>query len=314
MEDKKKIIVIAGPTASGKTGLSIHLAKKYNGEIISADSMQVYKKLDVGTAKATKDEQNAATHHLIDILEPEEDYNVQKFVLLAKEKIQDITNRGKTPIIVGGTGLYIESLVNGIKFTQEENKDDSIKKELEIILNEKGREFLYSMLEEIDPDYAKTIHPNNYVRVMRGIEIYKQTGKTMSYQLKNSIPLEKPYDSLLIALTTKNRQTLYDKINFRVDLMLHQGILKEAEYVYNNKEKFKTSAAAIGYKEFFSYFEKEKTLEECVDLLKQFSRNYAKRQLTWFNRMKEIIWIYTDEEDVLSKSDKIVSKFLNMEK
>ncbi len=311
MEDKKKIIVIAGPTASGKTGLSIYLANKFNGEIISADSMQVYKKLDVGTAKATKNEQESAVHHLIDILEPYEDYNVQKFTELASEKIDDIISRGKLPIIVGGTGLYIESLINGIKFTSEEKKDNSIKIELEEILKTKGREHLYRMLKEIDPDYASTVHPNNYVRVMRGIEIFKTTGKTMSYQLKNSTPREKPYKSCLIALTTKNRQSLYDKINLRVDLMISEGILEEAKYVFDNKESFKTSAAAIGYKEFFDYFNNDKTLEECVSLLKQFSRNYAKRQLTWFNRMKDISWIFTDENNALSASSELVSNFLN---
>ncbi len=310
MEDKKKIIVIAGPTASGKTGLSIHLANRYNGEIISADSMQVYKKLDVGTAKATKEEQKKAKHHLIDILEPCEDYNVQKFTELANKKIEEILNKGKIPIIVGGTGLYIESLINGIKFTSEEKKDDSIKKELEEILKTKGKEHLYKMLEEIDPKYAKTVHMNNYVRVIRGIEIFKTTGKTMSFQLENSIPKEKPYNSFIIALTTKNRQTLYDKINLRVDMMINEGVLEEAKYVFDNKEVFKTSAAAIGYKEFFEYFTNDKTLEECTELLKQFSRNYAKRQLTWFNRMENINWIFTDEDNVLDVSNKMLDEFL----
>lgn len=309
MADKKKIIVICGPTASGKTGLSLLLAQKFNGEIISADSMQVYKKLDIGTAKATHEEQSVARHHLVDILDPQQPYNVQQFVDMAQQAIEDITSRGKLPLIVGGTGLYIESLINGIKFSDQPD-NNAIKAQLQQELTENGKEYMYNILQEIDPEYAATVHPNNVVRVLRAIEIYRLTGHNMTWQLQNSKPLEKPYDVLLLGLNFRDRAKLYDNINYRVDLMMNEGVLKEAEYVYNNRDSFKTCVSAIGYKEFFPYFENEKTLEECVDKLKQASRNYAKRQLTWFNRMKEVNWLFIDEEDYKSNACKFAEKFL----
>lgn len=311
MEDKKKIIVVCGPTASGKTGLSIVLAEKYNGEIISADSMQVYKKLDVGTAKATNEQQKAATHHLIDIMNPDEPYNVQMFVDMAKSAIEDITSRGKLPIIVGGTGLYIESLINGIQFSQQPD-NTQIKQELQKQLEEKGPDFMYRMLQEIDPEYSEKVHPNNTVRVLRAIEIFKLTGCTMSQQLRDSKPIEKPYDSLLIGLTYEDRQKLYENINARVDMMMDEDILSEAKYVYDNRKNFKTCISAIGYKEFFPFFENETSLENCVEKLKQASRNYAKRQLTWFNRMKEINWIMIDKQDYKQIALNLVQEFLSI--
>lgn len=309
LADKKKIIVICGPTASGKTGLSLLLAQQYNGEIISADSMQVYKELDIGTAKATKEEQAVAPHHLVDILDPQQPYNVQQFVEMARKAIDDITSRGKLPIIVGGTGLYIESLINGIKFSDQPD-NNAIKEQLQQELTEYGKEHMYNILQEIDPEYAATVHKNNTVRVLRAIEIYRLTGHNMTWQLKHSKPLEKPYDALLLGLNFEDRAKLYDNINLRVDIMMDQGVLKEAEYVFENKESFKTCVSAIGYKEFFPYFEKEKSLEECVDKLKQASRNYAKRQLTWFNRMKEINWLFIDREDYKTKARIITERFL----
>lgn len=310
MEDKKKIVVICGPTASGKTGLSLDLAERFNGEIISADSMQVYKKLDIGTAKATKEEQSRAVHHLVDIMEPSEPYNVQLFVEMANKKIDEITKKGKLPIIVGGTGLYIESLINGIKFSEQPD-NTKIKKELQYQLEQYGSNYMYKILETIDPEYAKTVHPNNTVRVLRAIEIYKLTGHTMSWQLEHSKPIEKPYNSLIIGLTFDDRQKLYDNINHRVDLMMQDGILEEAKYVYDNKEIFKTCVSAIGYKEFFPYFEKEKSLDECVEKLKQASRNYAKRQLTWFNRMKEINWVKIENKNYKENALNLVQEFLS---
>ncbi len=309
MADKKKIIVICGPTASGKTGLSLLLAKKFNGEIISADSMQVYRKLDVGTAKATAEEQSVAPHHLVDILDPQQPYNVQQFVEMAANAIDDIVSRGKLPIIVGGTGLYIESLINGIKFSDQPD-NSAIKAQLQQELTENGKEYMYNILEDIDPEYAKTVHPNNTVRVLRAIEIYRLTGHNMTWQLANSRPEEKPYDVLLIGLNFTDRAKLYDNINRRVDIMMDQGVLPEAEYVYNNREIFKTCVSAIGYKEFFPYFRGEGTLAECVDKLKQASRNYAKRQLTWFNRMKDINWLFIDIEDYKANARILTEKFL----
>jgi len=311
LEERKKIVVICGPTASGKTGLSLVLAKKFGGEIISADSMQVYKKLDIGTAKATKEEQTAAPHHLVDFLEPDEPYNVEIFTRLAKEKIEEISGRGKLPVITGGTGLYIESLVNGITFT-EQDSDKTVRTNLEKQLQENGKEWLYAKLCEVDPEYAATVHPNNAVRVMRALEIYYTTGVTMTNQIANSRPKEKPYDVLFLATGFTDRAKLYENIDKRVDNMMQQNVLSEAEYVYKNKDIFVNSAAAIGYKEFFPYFEGEQTLEECVDTLKKSSRHYAKRQLTWFNRMKDINWLWVDgKEDYKKQAVMLTEEFLN---
>ena len=311
MEERKKIIVICGPTASGKTGLSLVLAKEFNGEIISADSMQVYKKLDVGTAKATKEEQAVAKHHLVDFLEPSEPYNVEIFTRLAKEKISQITEEGKVPIIAGGTGLYIESLVNGITFT-DQPEDITVREMLEKQLNEHGKEFMHSQLVKIDPEYAAVVHPNNAVRVIRALEIYHTTGVTMTQQIAASKPKEKPYDVLFLATGFKDRTKLYENIEKRVDIMVELGVVDEAEYVYKNKDTFINSAAAIGYKEFFPYFEDKQSLQECVDELKKASRHYAKRQLTWFNRMKDINWLYVDgDADYKETAIDLANEFLN---
>jgi len=309
LEDKKKIIVICGPTASGKTGLSLLVAEKFSGEIISADSMQIYKNLDIGTAKATAEEQSRAPHHLVDIMEPSQPYNVQLFTGMAKEAIDDIYSRGHIPVIAGGTGLYIESLINGIVFARQED-NAQLKVQLSQELEQHGKEYMYNVLCEIDPEYAATVHPNNMVRVLRGIEVYRLTGHNMTWQLKNSRPAEKPYDYLLIGLNYRDREKLYSSINLRVDIMMQEGVLREAEYVYKNKDIFKTCTSAIGYKEFFPYFEGESTLEECVDKLKQASRNYAKRQLTWFNRMKDVNWLYIDECDYKTAAIEKVKEFL----
>ena len=311
MEERKKIIVICGPTASGKTGLSLVLAQKFGGEIISADSMQVYKNLDIGTAKATKEEQAVAKHHLVDFMEPSEPYNVEIFTRLAKEKIEEICARGNVPIIAGGTGLYVESLVNGITFT-DQPADKTVKHELEKQLEENGKEWLYAELVKVDPEYAATVHPNNAVRVMRALEIYYTTGTTMSQQIAASRPAEKPYDVLYLATGFNDRAKLYENIEKRVDIMVQLGVLAEAEYVYKNKDSFVNSAAAIGYKEFFPYFEGTQTLPECIDTLKKSSRHYAKRQLTWFNRMEDINWLMVDgEEDYKQKAISLAEEFLN---
>ena len=308
MADKKKIVVICGPTASGKTGLALEIAKRFDGEIISADSMQIYKGLDIGTAKATRQEQRIARHHLVDILSPEQPYNAQLFVQMASRAIEDISSRGKLPIIAGGTGLYIESLLNGIKFSRQPD-NTAVKEKIQKIYEEKGGQYLYSLLQEIDPDYAAKVHPNNVIRVMRAIEIYHLTGRNMSYQIANSRPVSKPYDSLIIGLGFKDRNKLYENINKRVDIMMSLGILPEAEYVYKNKDKFKTCVNAIGYKEFFGYFDGTSTLEECVEKLKQASRNYAKRQMTWFNRMDDVNWLFADETDCRQAAVDMVNQF-----
>ena len=309
MEDKKKIVVICGPTASGKTGLSLLISEEFSGEIVSADSMQIYKNLDVGTAKATAEEQSRAPHHLVDIMEPSQPYNVQLFTEMAAKAIDDICSRKNLPVVTGGTGLYIESLINGIVFETQEDSTE-VKQQLQKELEQYGKDYMYSLLQEIDPEYALTVHPNNTVRVLRAIEVYRLTGKNMTERQKDSRPAEKPYDYLIIGLNYRDRTKLYENINRRVDIMMELGVLKEAEYVYRNKASFKTCTSAIGYKEFFPYFEGESSLKECVEKLKQASRNYAKRQLTWFNRMKDVNWIYIDECDYKAVAMEKVKEFL----
>lgn len=295
MADKAKIIVICGPTATGKTAASVSLAKKISGEIISADSMQIYKGLRIGTAQPTPEEMQGIPHHLVDFLDPQKVFSVADFVKLAAQKIEEITSRGRVPIIAGGTGLYISSLVDGIRFT-EDKSDPSVREQLQERLAAEGIEPLYAQLAAIDPEYAQKVHPNNHGRVLRALEIYMQTGETMSERLANSRSAEKPYDAMIVGLNTPERARLYERIDRRVDLMLEQGILEEAHTVYEHRDTYRTAAQAIGYKEFFPYFEGTQELSECASALKQASRNYAKRQLTWFRRMDGITWLEAGSE------------------
>ena len=292
---KTKIVVIGGPTASGKTSLSVKIAKQFDGEIISADSMQIYKGLDIGTAKATPEEQQGIPHHLVDILSPEQRFSAADFVQRAQACIENISSRGKLPVIVGGTGLYIESLVKGVQFTKEEF-NPALRRKLEEQAQREGALAMHAMLEKIDPEYAAKVHPNNGGRVLRAIELYMQTGTTMTQQLQNSLPAQQPYDTLLFALDCANRETLYQRINLRVDQMVQQGLEQEAMLVYQHRDTFATAAQAIGYKEFFGYFEHTQTLEQAVELLKQATRKYAKRQLTWFRRMQDIHWLQAEQD------------------
>ena len=297
-KDKVKIVVVAGPTATGKTKLSVEIAKKFNGEIISADSMQIYKGLDIGTAKATKEEQQNIPHHLVDILSPEERFSAADFVAKAQHCIAEIAAKGKLPIIAGGTGLYIESLIKGIQFTKEEF-DPVLRAELEQQAQQEGAEKMYQRLMEIDPEYAATVHPNNMGRVLRAIELYQQTGTTMTQQRKNSLPSEQPYRPLLLGLDCAEREILYQRINLRVDQMVQEGLEQEAQYVYQNRFQFTTAAQAIGYKEFFPYFEQQQSLAQAIEQLKQATRKYAKRQLTWFRRMEDVHWLLAEQTPVL---------------
>lgn len=297
MADKAEIIVICGPTATGKTSVSVALAKMLSGEVISADSMQIYQGLRIGTAQPTKEEMQGVAHHLVDFLAPETVFSVADFVKLAAEKIEEITARGHVPIIAGGTGLYISSLVDGIRFT-EDKSDPAVRERLQQRLQAEGIEPLYEALAAIDPDYAQKVHPNNHGRVLRALEIYEQTGETMTERLAKSKAKEKPYRALLIGLNTPERAQLYERIDRRVDLMLEQGILEEARTVYEHRDSYRTAAQAIGYKEFFPYFEGTAALPECAQALKQASRNYAKRQLTWFRRMEGITWLEAGDESV----------------
>ena len=291
-----RVVAIGGPTATGKTALSVALAKQFNGEVISADSMQIYRGLDVGTAKVTPEECCGVPHHLVDILDPETPFSVADFVSAADKCIRSITAAGRLPLVVGGTGLYITSLLNGLGFAPEKG-DPAIRSKLEQRAKEEGKEALYRELQKIDPDYAETVHPNNLPRVIRALELYQNTGRRMSEQRRQARSEELPYRSLCLCLGYKDRSLLYRRIDERVDRMLEAGILEEARMVYDHRETYRTAAQAIGYKEFFPYFEETQSLDACLDRLKQVSRNYAKRQLTWFRHQQEAVWLYVDEPD-----------------
>lgn len=297
---KTKIIVVAGPTASGKTSLGIEIAKAVDGEIISADSMQVYQGMSIATAAPTESERAEVPHHLVEFLSRQENYSVSDFCRLAKEKIADISSRGKTPVIVGGTGLFIDSLVGNIKFT-EAHTDFELRNEL----MQKSADELYDTLLKIDKEAALKIHKNNKSRVARAIEIYYTAGKTKTMQNEDSRKEESPFETLYLVLAYKNREILYDRINRRVDMMIKSGLVPEAERVLAESGS-KTSAQAIGHKELKPYLDGEITLDTAVDNLKKETRHYAKRQITWFKRRENAVMIYMDgdENPVLSAVNK----------
>ena len=290
---KPKICVVVGPTAAGKSDFAVEFAKKNNGEVISADSMQIYKEMNVGTAKPTKEQMQNIQHHLIGIVSVSENFNVAEFVDLANECISKITEKGKLPIVCGGTGLYVDSLLNGIDFSKNE-VDFDLRRSLQKMVNQGKVSKLYDELKEIDPGYAARVHPNNEKRVIRAIEFYKTNGITMTEQKRLSLLKEPKYDANIIGITYKNRDILYDRINKRVDLMMKKGLLDEARKLYK-MQLSNTAKGAIGYKELFEYFDGKCTLEESVENIKRSSRRYAKRQLTWFRKNDKINWIYKDE-------------------
>lgn len=278
-----KVVVIAGPTATGKTAVSVKLAKDFNGEVISCDSVQIYKHLNIGSAKPSKDEMEGIPHHLMDFLDPFENFSVADFCTLAKEKIDDILSRGKFPILAGGTGLYISSIVDNISFAESEN-DNSVRDELYREYEKLGAEAMHEKLRKIDPVAAEEIHPNNIKRVIRAIEIYMQTGKTRTEQNKESKKIKSPYDFILCGLNCE-RELLYERINKRVDKMEDAGLFREIKELLDmGLSENNQSMQGIGYKEVLPYFEGKISKEECLELIKKNSRNYAKRQLTWFKR------------------------------
>ena len=295
MENKTKIIVIGGPTATGKTKLSVELAKKFNGEIVSSDSVQIYKKLNIGSAKPTKEEMSGITHHLIDILEPTETFSVYDFTELAKAAINDISSRGKLPIVVGGTGLYISSLVDNVSFAEGES-DLSLRKKLNDEAEKTGADAMHLKLAQIDPEAAEKIHPNNIKRVIRALEIYYSTGKTMTEHNSVSKLIESPYDAKMYALTT-DREIIYSRIDTRVDVMVKEGLIEEvSSLLASGVTRDMQSMQGIGYKEIVSYLEGEISKEEAIDAVKQNSRRYAKRQLTWFRRDERYTWLDINEK------------------
>ena len=311
LENSIKVVSIVGPTASGKTKLAVKLAKKFDGEIVSADSMQIYKGMQIATAKPTFDETEGIKHHLIDFVSPDETYSVAMFVKDASNCIADINSRGKLPFIVGGTGLYVDSLLNNISFC-EEQRDEKLSLELRKIYEEQGIDALLEMLSEFDIDSANRLKTErNLKRIIRAIEFYKTTGITITEQNEKSKLEKSPYIPIKIGLNYKDRAKLYKRINKRVDLMLENGLVNEAKDVLSNKLSF-TSIKAIGYKELLPYFNGEKTLDECVEKLKMETRRYAKRQITWFKRDLDINWLYADEynsiEELLADAVEIIKK------
>ncbi|MCM3003668.1 tRNA (adenosine(37)-N6)-dimethylallyltransferase MiaA [Priestia koreensis] len=287
MGEKQKLVVLIGPTAVGKTNLSISLAEALNGEIISGDSMQIYRQMDIGTAKIKREEMKGIPHHLLDIKDPDEAFSVADFQTIVREKISEIASRGKVPMIVGGTGLYIQSVIYDYQFAEkEENRE--IKQRLEALLDEKGIEYLYNKLKEVDPASAERIHINNHRRVMRALEVYEATGKPFSDNVSEQ-SYELLYDVTLIGLTM-DRDKLYERINMRVDMMVDEGLLDEVKRLYDGGIRDVQSIQAIGYKEIYEYLDGHVTLEKAVEQLKQNSRRYAKRQLTWFRNKMPVTW------------------------
>lgn len=304
-----KVIAIVGPTAVGKTALAIKLAKELDGEIISCDSMQIYKGMDIGTAKPTKEELASVPHHLIDIKEPNEEFSCADYAILAKSCIEDIVSRGKTPIFCGGTGLYLDSVIEIGSFSST-FKDENYRAYLEKLAEEKGNEHIHNMLKEIDPKSAEEIHPNNLKRVIRAIEIYHSSGVTKSEWDEKSKEQKPPYHATVLFLSCKDRELLKKRIDTRVDMMMAEGLFDEAFDLYNRgmlNEEY-TSFGAIGYKELLPFFKNLDTLESCIERLKISTRQYAKRQLTWFSRKENYHTIYVDEVDPFTEAMKIIGK------
>ena len=294
-ENKKKpMIILTGPTAVGKTDLSIQLAKAIGGEIISADSMQVYRHMDIGSAKVTPEEMDGVPHHLIDVLEPEEEFNVVVFQKLAKEALTGIYERGYIPIIVGGTGFYIQALLYDIDFTENDG-DTAIRRELEKLAQTQGAGCLHQMLQEIDPESAAAIHQNNVKRVIRAIEFYRQTGKKISLHNEQEREKQSPYQFLYYVLDT-DRKTLYERIDRRVDLMMEHGLVDEVKHLADmGCTRDMVSMQGLGYKEILDYLSGEITLEEAVYILKRDTRHFAKRQITWFKRERDVRWLELEQ-------------------
>ncbi|MDO4265447.1 MAG: tRNA (adenosine(37)-N6)-dimethylallyltransferase MiaA [Eubacteriales bacterium] len=320
-KEKPKLVIIAGPTAVGKTSAAVRLAQKIGGEVVSADSMQVYRGMDIGTAKVTEEEMQGIPHHLIDIIEPEEDYNVVRFQAMAKAAITDIISRGKIPILCGGTGFYIQALLYEIDFTKEENAgDEALRDTLLAEAKEEaarrgdtdgGAAYLHAQLASVDPEAAAAIPPANMKRVLRALEFYRLHGKKISDHNAEQAERKQnaPYDYRFFVLTD-DRKKLYERIDKRVDLMMEAGLLREAEALRaRGIPSNATSMQGIGYRELMRYFNSEYTLDEAVSAIKQNSRHYAKRQLTWFRREENVIWIDIGEtENVLAEMEKYLWK------
>lgn len=314
-QEKIPVLAVVGPTASGKSRLAAELALKYSGEVVSADSMQIYREMDIGTAKVTPEETLGVPHHLIDFADPSQTFSVADYVRLAGACIREIHGRGKLPVLAGGTGLYVRTLLRGTKLSEGE-EDPVLREELRRKAEREGGETLLEELRGFDPQSADRIHPNNIPRLIRAIEIYRTTGRTMTQQIEDSQKEPAPYRSLMLGLTFSDRSKLYERINQRVDLMFEAGLLEEAERILRIPEEKSTAMQAIGYKELAPYFAGKISLEEAKENIKRETRRYAKRQLTWFRRDSEIFWIAVDDagsfEEVLHIAEQTIenAKFL----
>ena len=299
---KNKVIVICGPTASGKTALSIELAKKINGEIVSCDSMQIYKDMNIGTAKPTPEEMQGIKHYLIGYVSPEERYSVSDYKSDAKKAIKEIIEKGKMPIVVGGTGLYLDSLIYEIEY-QDIKLDEAYRQKLEQEVEEKGLEELYEKAKQIDAKAMEKISPNDKKRILRVLEIYHTTGKTKTEQEIESRKKEVEYDYKVYALDW-DRQKLYDRINKRVDIMVEKGLIEEVKQILKKYDTFPTAMQGLGYKEVVEYIEGKVTKEEMIEKIKMETRRYAKRQLTWFRKNKQTIWL--NAEDTIEDNIQVI--------
>ena len=301
------MIILTGPTAVGKTAASIGLAKAVEGEIISADSMQVYRGMDIGSAKISRKEMDGVRHYLVDVLEPEEEFNVVKFQRLARQAAEEIYSRNKIPIVVGGTGFYIQALLYDIDFTENDG-DISLRQELEKTAEEKGPEYLHQLLQEVDPQAARDLHPNNIKRVIRALEFYRQTGQKISEHNRKERAKESPYRYAYFVLTD-DRARLYDRIDRRVDAMMEAGLLEEVRSLRDRGVKRTcTSMQGLGYKELYACLEGECSLDEAVRIIKRDTRHFAKRQLTWFRRERDVIWL--DKGRFLQDEGRILQEML----
>lgn len=307
-----KIICVVGPTASGKTAMAVELAKRYNGEVLSCDSMQLYRHMDIGTAKPTVEEMEGIPHHMIDVLEPDEVFSVGRYVEMAEPILQDILARGKTCVICGGTGLYVDSLIAGRTFAPY--PETGRRQELEALAGEKGIEAVIALLREFDPVSAETLHPGNKRRIIRAAEVYLETGKTITQHNLETQAVPPKYEPVWLGLDFTHRAELYARIDRRVDLMMEQGLLQEIENLLaRGVPASATSLQAIGYKEPMAALRGEMTMEQAVEKIKQESRRYAKRQLTWFRRNKQIHWLFREEkigfEPIWENARQILSGF-----
>ena len=307
---QNRLICIVGPTASGKTALSVALAKFYKTEIISSDSMQIYTGMDIGTAKPTLSERGGIVHHMFDICDPGDEFSVARYVALADSCAQDILSRGMVPIVVGGTGLYLDALIACNTFSGDE-ADPALREKLNRLAAEQGNQVVHEMLKKVDPVSAARLHPNNLKRVVRALEVYYQTGMTIDALNQKNRRAAPKYQAVKLGVCPSTREALYERINTRVDVMLREGLLSEIEHLLKNGKLSGTAVQAIGYKEYIPYFQGMSSLENCTEQLKQHSRNYAKRQLTWVRRDPTLQWITYDSktqfDEVFRRSTEILS-------